>query len=157
MDLKELQEEILRLTDLNATLTNEIENLKATYEDKEKEYITFKEESQKRITELQEHNQKLFLKVTHKVEDKKEVQKFKSKLLGNYADTLSEEQLEQLKAKYGEIEGESYKRRIDFRSAMKEKKEAKLGKPASLLRVFLIATIITGLLYFLLHYVEKWQ
>ena len=97
MDLKELQEEIIRLTDLNATLTNEIENLKATYEDKEKEYITFKAESQKRITELQEHNQKLFLKVTHKVEDKKEVQKFKSKLLGNYADTLSEEQLEQLK------------------------------------------------------------
>ena len=27
MDLKELQEEIIRLTDLNATLTNEIENL----------------------------------------------------------------------------------------------------------------------------------
>jgi hypothetical protein len=69
----------------------------------------------------------------------------------------NKEQLEQLKAKYGEIEGESYKRRIDFRSAMKEKKEAKLGKPASLLRVVLIATIITGLLYFLLHYVEKWQ
>ena len=97
MDIKELQDEILRLTDLNATLTNEIENLKATYEDKEKEYNTFKEESQKRITELQEHNQKLFLKVTHKVDDKKEVQKFKSKLLGDYADTLSEEQLEQLK------------------------------------------------------------
>ena len=97
MDLKELQEEILRLTDLNATLTNEIENLKATYEDKEKEYNTFKEDSQKRILELQEHNQKLFLKVTHKVEDKKEEQKFKSKLLGSYADTLSEEQLEQLK------------------------------------------------------------
>ena len=50
-----------------------------------------------RIIELQEHNQKLFLKVTHKVDDKKEVQKFKSKLLGDYADTLSEEQLEQLK------------------------------------------------------------
>ena len=97
MDLKELQEEILRLTDLNASLTNEIENLKATYEDKEKEYNTFKEESQKRILELQEHNQKLFLKVTHKVEDKQEVKKFKSKLLGDYADSLSEEQLEQLK------------------------------------------------------------
>ena len=97
MDLKELQEEILRLTDLNATLTNEIENLKATYEDKEKEYNTFKEDSQKRILELQEHNQKLFLKVTHKVEDKQEVKKFKSKLLGDYADSLSEEQLEQLK------------------------------------------------------------
>ena len=38
-----------------------------------------------------------------------------------------------------------------------EKKEDKIGKPASLFRVFLIATIITGLLYFLLHYVEKWQ
>ena len=69
----------------------------------------------------------------------------------------NKEQLEQLKAKYGEIEGESYKRRIDFRSAMKEKKEDKIGKPASLFRVFLIATIITGLLYFLLNYVEKWQ
>ena len=97
MDLKELQEEILRLTDLNASLTNEIENLKATYEDKEKEYLTFKDESQKRILELQEHNQKLFLKVTNKVEDKKEEKKFKSKLLGDYADTLSEEQMEQLK------------------------------------------------------------
>ena len=97
MDLKELQEEILRLTDLNASLTNEIENLKATYEDKEKEYNAFKEDSQKRILELQEHNQKLFLKVTHKVEDKQEVKKFKSKLLGDYADSLSEEQLEQLK------------------------------------------------------------
>ena len=97
MDLKELQEEIIRLTDLNATLTNEIENLKANYEDKEKEYNTFKDESQKRILELQEHNQKLFLKVTHKVDDKQEVKKFKSKLLGDYADSLSEEQLEQLK------------------------------------------------------------
>ena len=96
MDLKELQEEILRLTDLNATLTNEIENLKANYEEKEKEYNEFKEVSKKRELELQEHNQKLFLKVTHKVEDKKE-EKFKSKLLGSYADTLSEEQLEQLK------------------------------------------------------------
>ena len=97
MDLKELQEEILRLTDLNATLTNEIENLKSNYEEKEKEYNEFKEASKKRELELQEHNQKLFLKVTHKVEDKKEEQKFKSKLLGSYADTLSEEQLEELK------------------------------------------------------------
>ena len=46
---------------------------------------------------MQEHNQKLFLKVTHKVDDKQEVKKFKSKLLGDYADSLSEEQLEQLK------------------------------------------------------------
>ena len=101
MEIKELQEEILRLTDLNATLTNEIENLKSTYEDKEKELTTIKEESQKRILELQEHNQKLFLKVTHKQEVKKEEEKFKSKLLGDYVDALSEEQLKILK----EIEG----------------------------------------------------
>lgn len=67
------------------------------------------------------------------------------------------EQLEQLKAKYGEIEGESYKRRIDFRSAMQSKKEDKIGKPASLFRVLLIACIITILLYVLLMVVEKWQ
>ena len=100
MEIKELQEEILRLTDLNATLTNEIENLKSTYEDKEKELNTIKEESQKRILELQEHNQKLFLKVTHKPEEKKE-EKYKSKLLGDYVDALSEEQLKIIK----EIEG----------------------------------------------------
>lgn len=67
------------------------------------------------------------------------------------------EELERLKAKYGQSEGESYKRRIDFRSAMKEKKDEKLGKPISALRIILIASIVAGLLYFLLFIVETWQ
>lgn len=32
------------------------------------------------------------------------------------------EELENLKKKYGEVEGESYNRRINFRAAMNEKK-----------------------------------
>ncbi len=67
------------------------------------------------------------------------------------------EELERLKAKYGDTEGESYKRRIDFRSAMKEKKNEKLGKPVSAMKILLIATIIVALLYFLLFVVETWQ
>ncbi len=67
------------------------------------------------------------------------------------------EQLEQLKAKYGDLEGESYKRRIDFRAAMKDKKDEKLGKPVSILRILLIASVLVGLLYFLLYVVETWQ
>lgn len=67
------------------------------------------------------------------------------------------EELERLKAKYGQSEGESYKRRIDFRSAMKEKKDEKLGKPVSALKIILIASIVAGLLYFLLFIVETWQ
>ena len=65
--------------------------------------------------------------------------------------------MERLKAKYGQSEGESYKRRIDFRSAMKEKKDEKLGKPVSALKIILIASIVAGLLYFLLFIEETWQ
>lgn len=67
------------------------------------------------------------------------------------------EELEQLKAKYGNNEGESYKHRIDIRSAMKEKKEEKLGKPVSALRIIFIACLIVAILYFLLYVVETWQ
>ena len=87
MDLKELQEEILRLTDLNASLTNEIENLKATYEDKEKEYNTFKEDSEKRILELQEHNQKLFLRVTQSTQTELE-EKEEELTIGSFLETV---------------------------------------------------------------------
>lgn len=97
MEIKDLQDEILRLTDLNASLTNDLENLKKINSDKEEELKATKEDSQKRISELQEHNQKLFLKVTHKVEDEKKPNEFKSKLLGDYTNTLSEEQLQILK------------------------------------------------------------
>ena len=67
------------------------------------------------------------------------------------------EELERLKAKYGDNEGKAYKRRIDFRSAMKAQKDKKIGKPASALRIMLIAVLIVGLLYFLLYIVEQWQ
>ena len=39
----------------------------------------------------------------------------------------AKEELERLKAKYGDNEGEAYKRRIDFRSAMKAQKDKKIG------------------------------
>ena len=67
------------------------------------------------------------------------------------------EKLEQLKAKYGPIEGERYKRRIDFRSAMKEKKDEKIGKPISFMKILLFTFLAVALLYFLLVFVERWQ
>ncbi|MDD2530810.1 MAG: hypothetical protein PHN41_06220 [Bacteroidales bacterium] len=66
------------------------------------------------------------------------------------------EELEQLKAKYGPIEGESYKRRINFRQAMQEKKDEKINKPIPILRIILIASLLMIALYFLLTFVEKW-
>ncbi|MDR1005538.1 MAG: hypothetical protein LBL74_01555 [Bacteroidales bacterium] len=67
------------------------------------------------------------------------------------------EELEQLKAKYGPIDGERYKRRIDFRSAMNEKKEEKLSKPFSMLKILIYAVVAVGLIYFLLYFVERWH
>lgn len=67
------------------------------------------------------------------------------------------EELEQLKAKYGPIEGESYKRRINFRQAMQEKKDEKMKKPIPVFRIILIASILMIALYFLLTYVETWK
>ncbi|MDR1724844.1 MAG: hypothetical protein LBR28_00415 [Bacteroidales bacterium] len=69
----------------------------------------------------------------------------------------NKEELEQLKAKYGPIEGEKYKRRIDFRSAMKEKKKEKMAKPISILKMLLYAFIAIAMIYVLLTFVETWQ
>lgn len=96
MVLKELQDKILELTDSKNALKNEVENLQKLLEDKESELNSFKDESNKRIMELQEHNQKLFLKVTHTKEEPKK-EEFKSKLLGDLAIDLSESDLEFLK------------------------------------------------------------
>ena len=47
---------------------------------------------------MQEHNQKLFLRITHQKEDKKKVNEdFQSKLLGDYAKMLDENELEILR------------------------------------------------------------
>ncbi|MCK9164061.1 MAG: hypothetical protein WCR29_03395 [Bacteroidales bacterium] len=66
------------------------------------------------------------------------------------------EELEKLKAQYGEIEGTSYKRRIDFRQAMNEKKDDKLRKPIPASKIIIIASLLMAAIYFLLTYIEKW-
>ncbi len=66
------------------------------------------------------------------------------------------EELEQLKAKYGSIEGESYKRRIEFRKNMQDKKDEKIGKPVPALKIILIASLLMLALYLFLTFVEKW-
>ena len=56
------------------------------------------EQKTKREKELMEHNQKLFLRITHQKEDKKKVdENFESKLLGEYAKVLDENELEMLR------------------------------------------------------------
>ncbi|MDD4002029.1 MAG: hypothetical protein PHU35_04495 [Bacteroidales bacterium] len=60
-----------------------------------------------------------------------------------------------MKSKYGEIEGESYKRRIDFRQAMNEKKNEKLGKPIPATKIILIMSLLMLALYLLFTYIEK--
>lgn len=67
------------------------------------------------------------------------------------------EELEQLKAKYGDKEGESYDRRINFRKAFEDKKKEKLGKPISIGKILLFATLAIALLYVLLTIVEHWK
>ncbi|MBP6429302.1 MAG: hypothetical protein KA273_02780 [Bacteroidales bacterium] len=66
------------------------------------------------------------------------------------------EELEQLKAKYGEIEGTSYKRRIDFRQAMNDKKNDIIRKPIPASKIIIVASILMAAIYFLLTYIEKW-
>lgn len=65
------------------------------------------------------------------------------------------EELENLKAKYGEKTGESYKRKIDFRQAMESQRKKKIGKPSSFLRVILIACVILILIYVFLTFIAK--
>lgn len=92
MTLEELQEQLLTLQ----------ENLKVLTEDNKqlKEQINTKET---RVKELEEYNQKLFLRATatHKQETPKE--EFKSKLLGDYANLLSDDELEILKELEGDL------------------------------------------------------
>ncbi|MCH3924386.1 MAG: hypothetical protein LKE30_05670 [Bacteroidales bacterium] len=66
------------------------------------------------------------------------------------------EELEQLKAKYGPITGERYKRKIDFRQAMNDKKVEKISKPISAIRIILFACVVIILVYIVIFVVEKW-
>ncbi|MBP1629526.1 MAG: hypothetical protein H6Q15_419 [Bacteroidetes bacterium] len=67
------------------------------------------------------------------------------------------EELENLKKKYGEVEGESYNRRINFRAAMNEKKNEKIGKPIPVMKIIVFTSLAMALLYLLLSIIEKWK
>lgn len=98
MTLEELQNKVLELSEENRKLKEDKTSLETKLNEKTKEYDTLKSTSDKRVQELQEHNQKLFLRITHQKEDKKKVNEdFQSKLLGDYAKMLDENELEILR------------------------------------------------------------
>ncbi|MDD3724176.1 MAG: hypothetical protein PHV83_01445 [Bacteroidales bacterium] len=67
------------------------------------------------------------------------------------------EELENMKKKYGQIEGESYSRRINFRNAMQEKKDEKMKLPIPASKIILYTSIAMILVYLLLTFIEKWK
>ena len=98
MTLEELQNKVLELSEENRKLKEDKTSLETKLNEKTKEYDTLKSTTDKRVQELQEHNQKLFLRITHQKEDKKKVdENFESKLLGEYAKVLDENELEMLR------------------------------------------------------------
>ena len=103
MNLEEYQNKILELSDELNNLKLEKGNMEQQLKDKEKEYAELKSATDKRIADLQEHNQKLFLRVGQVVEEYKEEKKdeYVSNVMGGYEKYLSDEQINLLK----EIEG----------------------------------------------------
>ena len=98
MTLEELQNKVLELSEENRKLKEDNTSLETKLNEKTKDYDTLKTTTDKRVQELQEHNQKLFLRITHQKEDKKKVdENFESKLLGEYAKVLDENELEMLR------------------------------------------------------------
>ena len=98
MTLEELQNKVLELSEENRKLKEDNTSLETKLNEKTKDYDTLKTSTDKRVQELQEHNQKLFLRITHQKEDKKKfTDYFQSKLLGEYANILDENELEILK------------------------------------------------------------
>ena len=98
MTLEELQNKVLELSEENRKLKEDKTSLETKLNEKTKDYETLKTSTDKRVQELQEHNQKLFLRITHQKEDKKKINDdFHSKLLGDYANILDENELEILK------------------------------------------------------------
>ena len=98
MTLEELQNKVLELSEENRKLKEDNTSLETKLNEKTKDYDTLKSTTDKRVQELQEHNQKLFLRITHQKEDKKKVdENFESKLLGEYAKVLDENELELLR------------------------------------------------------------
>ena len=86
MTFEELQEQFLQLQENFKTLQEDNKQLKDHAEQKEN-----------RVKELEEYNQKLFLRATATQKQETPKEEFKSKLLGEYANLLNEEELELLK------------------------------------------------------------
>ena len=86
MNVEELQEKVLQLEEQLKSLTQDNEN-----------YINQMNDKDNRIKELEEYNQKLFLRATSSIKEEKPKEDFKSKLLGDYATLLDDEELELLK------------------------------------------------------------
>ena len=86
MNVEELQEKVLQLEEQLKSLTQDNEN-----------YLNQMNDKDNRIKELEEYNQKLFLRATSSVKEEKPKEEFKSKLLGDYASLLDDEELELLK------------------------------------------------------------
>ena len=102
MTLEEMQNKIIEITEENRLLKDDKTSLETKLTEIQDKYTTVEETSNKRIQELQEHNQKLFLRVSHqKANDGLPSKETTSKLLGSYADLLDENELELLK----DIEG----------------------------------------------------
>lgn len=102
MTLEEMQNKIIELTEENRLLNDDKTSLETKLKDTETKYSDYEETTSRRIQDLQEHNQKLFLRVAHqKKEDKMPSKELTSKLLGDYAKVLDENELEMLK----DIEG----------------------------------------------------
>ena len=98
MTLEELQNKVLELSEENRKLKEDKTSLETKLNEKTKDYDTLKTSTDKRVQELQEHNQKLFLRITHQKEyNKKFTDDFQSKLLGDYAKMLDENELEILR------------------------------------------------------------
>ena len=86
MNVEELQEKVLQLEEQLKSLTQDNEN-----------YVNQMNDKDNRIKELEEYNQKLFLRATSSIKEEKPKEDFKSKLLGDYATLLDDEELELLK------------------------------------------------------------
>ena len=86
MNVEELQEKVLQLEEQLKSLTQDNEN-----------YINQMNDKDNRIKELEEYNQKLFLRATSSIKEEKPKEEFKSKLLGDYANLLDDEELDLLK------------------------------------------------------------
>ena len=87
MNVEELQEELLNLKESLSVLMEDNKTLKQQVEDREN-----------RVKELEQYNQKLFLRASAtQNQQTQEKEEFKSKLLGDYIELLNEDEIEILK------------------------------------------------------------